>query len=365
MKIEELNKETLKDLIRSEFGITDAMEHPERFQEIGLDPRRIDEIQRKLLSSSLEVLSQEAEENELIRGCIGILGQCKVKDNKLHDNILDCLMKYMDQELMFSLEATHSFYKLAELVSPEALERRIEHLVHLLEVGDEMASWNGAYALAKLAAKVDKKSLQAHISRVLNVVRLNTGFRKAHAISALAKLYHYADLKEEILDTLLLAAQDFDENIRRASIFALSDCISEGTKDKILNLFEELLEDEVKTVKYGALEALTEVLPYKVSSEAFCSILEFLEADEPWVRWRVVLAINKAYSELDASEKERAINALSKVVQDGDIFVRVKTYEAFLNIRDLDKQDFPKIDEALKRESDFVQRWVLYNFDQR
>ena len=181
----------------------------------------------------------------------------------------------------------------------------------------------------------------------------------------LGKLFQYAGSKEKILDSLLTAAQDPDENVRRATIFALSDCISDETRDKIYSVFEVLLEDEAKTVRYGALEILTEVLPYKASNKVFDRILGFLEADELWVRWRAVLAINKAYTELDSSEKQKAVSVLIELIEDEDVFVKVRAYEALLNIKDLEKRDFPEVDEALGKESDFVRQWVLYNFDQR
>jgi hypothetical protein len=173
------------------------------------------------------------------------------------------------------------------------------------------------------------------------------------------------DLKGKALDALLLSARDANEYIRRASIFALEDCISDETKDKIFSLFEDLLEDEAKAVKYGALEALTEVLPYNISDKAFDRILGFLQADEPWVRWRVALALNKAYSELNAEQKERATSVLTELIKDEDIFVKVRAYEAFLNIKDLEKRAFPEVDERLGKESDFVRQWALYNLDQR
>jgi hypothetical protein len=366
MKIEELNRGKLRELSDQSFNVAEAIDYPERFKEIGLDPSKVDEIRERLLTLSLEILSEDkVEGTELIRSCISILGQCQVKDSKLHDSILDCLMKYMDQEHTFSLEAVHSIHKLADVVSLEALESRMQQLVHLLETGDNTASWNAAYALASMAQKMNRTLLQAHISRILNVAKSGKGFRKAHAICALGKLYQYADLKEKILDTLLLAAQDPDENTRRAAIFALEDCLSDGTKEKIFSCFKELLEDEAKTVKYGALEALTEALPYKIGSKAFDRILSFLKADEPWVRWRVALALNKAYSELDAKQKEKAINVLRELIKDEDIFVKVRAYEAFLNIKDLEKRDFPEADETLKKEPTFVQQWVLYNSEQR
>jgi len=67
--------------------------------------------------------------------------------------------------------------------------------------------------------------------------------RKVHIVSDSEKLYRYAYLREEILDTLFLAARDQDKIVRRASIFALDDCISDETKDKIFAVFEDLLED--------------------------------------------------------------------------------------------------------------------------
>jgi HEAT repeat protein len=222
------------------------------------------------------------------------------------------------------------------------------------------------YALASLAPKMDAKLLQSQVGRILNVARSHTGFRKAHAVSALGKLYQYVDnvdMKEEILDALLLAARDNDENTRRASIFAWEDCISDRTKDRIFNLFEALLEDEAKAVKYGALEALTEVLPYKIGDSAFDRIVGFLKADEPWVRWRVVLAMNKAYPELDAKQREKVTSVLRGLIKDEDIFVKVRAHQALLNIKDVEKRAFPEVDEALKEESDFVRQWVLYSLE--
>lgn len=240
---------------------------------------------------------------------------------------------------------------------------KIEELIHLLETGDDTASWDATCALMTTAPKIDRKLLQELISRVLNVVRSKAGFRKVYAVTVLGKLFQYADSKGEILDKLLLAAQDPDENTRRVSIFALSDCISGETKDKILSVFEDLLEDEAKTVRYGALEILTEVLPYKIGNKAFDGILGFLEADESWIRWRTVLAINKAYPELNDSQKEKAASVLRGMIEDEDIFVKVRAYESFLNIKNLEERDFPEVDESLIKESDFVRQWVLYNFD--
>ena len=359
MKIEELNKETLKDLINSHFWVPGAMEHPERFKEIGLDPQRMDEIQRKVLASSLDILSEEAEEGGLIGQCIEILGQCRVNDSKLHDSIFDSLMGCMDRELEFSLEAIWSLGRLADVVSKEAWEGRVPHLLDLLETGDDTASWNGMYALISLAPKMDRELLQTQIGRILSIAKSSTGFRKAHAVSALGKLYQYSDLKEDILDALFLAAQDPDENTRRASIFALEDCISNGTKGKIFNLFENLLEDKAKSVKYGALEALTEVLPYKISDKAFERILGFLKDNKPGIKWRVALALNKAYPELDAGQREKTLSTLTELIKDEDIFVKVRAYEAFSNIKDGEKKTFPEVDEALNKESDFVRQWVL------
>jgi len=240
---------------------------------------------------------------------------------------------------------------------------KVEELIHFLETGDDTASWNAAYTLMTAAPKIDRKLLQEQISRVLNIASSKDGFRKIYAVMVLGKLFQYADPKEEILDALLLSARDPDENTRRASIFALSDCISDETRDKILSVFEALLEDKAKTVRYGALEILTEVLPYKVSNKVFDRILGFLEADESWVRWRAVLAINKAYPELDSGEKQKAVSVLIGLIEDEDVFVKVRAYEALLRIKDLERRDFPEVDEALRKESDFVRQWVLYNFD--
>jgi len=368
MVIEELSREKLKELIEQSFKVAEAMDKPEQFKEIGLDPSKINEIRKKVLTLSLDILSEgKVEETELIRSCIHILGRCSIKEKELYGSIIDCLIGYMNRDFTFAIEATRSIERLADAISPEMWEgqNQAEHLVRLIETGDDMSSWNGAYALARLAAKADKKSLQAHIGRVLNVARLNADFRKAHAVSALGKLYKYADLKEEILNILLLAARDPNENTRRTAIFALEDCISAGTRDKILNMLEDLLEDEAKTVKYGALEALTEALPYKISSRAFKRILSFLKADEPWIRWRAVLTMNKAYPELDGGEKEKAVAVLRELIEDEDIFVKVRAYEALLNIKDLEKRKFPEVAERLNRESDFVRQWILYNFEQR
>ena len=238
---------------------------------------------------------------------------------------------------------------------------KIEELINLLENGDDTASWDAAYTLIISTPKMDRRLIKVQISRVLNVVRSKAGFRKANAITVLGKLFQYADVKEEILDTLLLATRDPDEDTRRASIFALSNCVSDETRDKILKVFEELLEDKAKTVKYAALEIMTEVLPHKIRNRTFERILEFLKDDESWIRWRAVLAINKAYSELNASEKEKAVSVLRGIIEDKDIFVKVRAYEALLNVKVLEKRDFPEVDEALRKESDFVRQWVLYN----
>lgn len=240
---------------------------------------------------------------------------------------------------------------------------KIEELIHLLETGDDTASWNAAYTLMTTAPKMDRKLLQAQIGRVLDIASSKVGFRKVYAVTVLGKLFQYADSNEEVLDALLLTARDSDENVRRSTIFALSDCISGETKDKIISVFEDLLEDKAKTVKYGALEILTEVLPYKMSNKALNRILEFLKADESWIRWRAVLAINKTYPELNASEKEKAVSVLRGMIEDEDIFVKVRAYEALLNIKDLEERDFPEVDETLRKESDFIRKWVLYNFD--
>jgi len=373
VKMEELNKETLKNLIPF-FNFADAIDHPEKFKELGLDPLKVGEIQRRLLTLSLEVLTEKEvalelkEEGKLwlIGRYIGLLGQCTTtKDSELHESILNCLMEYMDHPLEFANETAHSLGRLADIISKDAWESRIRHLVDVLETGDDTTSWNGVYALASLAPKIDSKFLQEQIGRVLTVARSDAGFRKAHAISASGKLYQYVNSskREEILNTLLIAARDPDENTRRAAIFALENCTSDGTKGEIFSLFEDLLEDEVKMVKYGALEALTDVLPYKISNQAFDKILEFLKADEPWVRWRVALTLNKAYPELDAEQRERAVSVLTGLIKDKDVFVKVRAYEAFLNIRKFEKREFLKVDETLKNESDFVQHWVLYNVD--
>ena len=238
---------------------------------------------------------------------------------------------------------------------------KIEELINLLENGDDMTSWDAAYTLIMSAPNMDRRLIKMQISRVLNVERSKSGFRKVNAITVLGKLFQYADVKEEILDTLLLATRDPDKDTRRASIFALSNCISDETRDKILKVFENLLEDKAKTVRYGALEIMTEVLPYKINNKTFDRILEFLKADESWIRWRAVLAINRAYTELNANEKEKAISVLRGLIEDKDIFVKVRAYEALLNIKVLERRDFPEVDETLRKESDFVRQWVLYN----
>ena len=368
MRIEELDRERLKDISDQLFNFAEAMDHPEKFKEIGLDPSRIDEIREKLLTLSIEILSEKKrgkeEEKELTLSCIHILGRCGIKEKELHDSIIDCLVGCMNYDFTFAMEASKSIERLADITSIEMWEgqNRLENLVQLIETGDDTASWNGAYALSRLAAKVDRERLQADIERVLNVARSSTGFRKVCAASALGKLYQSADSskKEEILDTLLLSVRDPDEDTRRASIFALEDCISDGTKDKILKCFEDLLKDEKKAVKYGALEALTEVLPYRISDKSFDRILGFLKADDPGIRWRVALALNKAYPKLDTKQKEKAVSVLKNLVKDEDIFVKVRAYEAFLNIKDLEKRKIPEVDESLKEESDFVKGWVLY-----
>ncbi len=213
------------------------------------------------------------------------------------------------------------------------------------------------------ARKVLLKYYPQYLAPAIWYRKAKTSFRKIHLVSASGRLNRYVDLKGNTLDTLLLAAQDPDENTRRASIFALEDCISDETKDKIFNLLEDLLEDKAKTVKYGALEALTEVLPYKISDKAFDKILGFLNVDEQWVRWRVVLALNKACPQLDTKQKEKAVRVLTELIKDEDIFVKVRAYEGLLNIKDIEKRSFPEVDEALKEESDFVRRWVFYSFE--
>jgi HEAT repeat protein len=269
----------------------------------------------------------------------------------------------MNRSIGSAAAAVESFYKLADVVPKEKWEGQISHLLNLLKTGNDTTSWNGAYALASLAPKMDDKFLQEQIGKILNIARSHTGFRKTHAVSCLGKLYHYADSREEILDTLLSSARDSSENMRRAAIFALEGCISDETKDRIFSCFEDLLEDEANMVKYGALEALTEVLPYRISDKALDRILGFLKADEQWVRWRVALALGKAYPKLDAKQREKAVSTLTELIRDKDIFVKVRAYEALLNIKKSAKREFPKVDKALKSEPDFVQHWVLYNSD--
>jgi hypothetical protein len=59
MRIEELDRERLKDISDQLFNFAEAMDHPEKFKEIGLDPSRIDEIREKLLTLSIEILSEK------------------------------------------------------------------------------------------------------------------------------------------------------------------------------------------------------------------------------------------------------------------------------------------------------------------
>ena len=56
------------------------------------------------------------------------------------------------------------------------------------------------------------------------------------------------------------------------------------------------------------------------------------------------------------------MSVLKGLIKDEDIFVKVRDYEAFLKIKDLEKKIFSEIDDALKKESEFVRHWVLYNF---
>jgi hypothetical protein len=61
-------------------------------------------------------------------------------------------------------------------------------------------------------------------------------------------------------------------------------------------------------------------------------------------------------------QKGKAVSVLKGLIKDEDIFVKVRDYEAFLKIKDLEKKIFPEIDDALKKELEFVRHWVLYNF---
>lgn len=247
----------------------------------------------------------------------------------------------------------------------KAEQRTTQQLVDLLENGDDNASWDAAYALMRTAADAANGSFQAHIGRIMDIARSKAGFTKLHAITVLGKLFRRADDSEEILDTLLLCATDPDANTRRASLFALSECISDGTRDRILGVFEDLLADGAKTVKFAALEVLTETLPHTIRGGTLDRILRFLEADELSIRWRAVLAMNKAYPKLNAEDKDTALRVLRQAIESEDIFVKVRAYEALLNISDLEKRRFPEVDEALERESEFLRQWVLYNVDSR
>ena len=247
----------------------------------------------------------------------------------------------------------------------KAEQRTTEELVDLLENGDDNASWDAAYALMRSAADDANGPLQAHIGRIMDIARSKAGLTKARAITVLGKLFRHADDSEEILDMLLLAARDPDANTRRASLFALSDCISDGTRDRILGVFQDLLADGAKTVTFAALEVLTETLPHTIRGGTLDRILRFLEADELSIRWRAVLAMNKAYPKLNAEDKDTALRVLRQAIESEDIFVKVRAHEALLNISDLEKRRFPEVDEALERESGFVRQWVLYNVDYR
>jgi HEAT repeat protein len=77
----------------------------------------------------------------------------------------------------------------------------------------------------------------------------------------------------------------------------------------------------------------------------------------------VALATNKAYPELDAEQREKALSVLTALIKDEDIFVKVRAYEALFNIKNLEKKELPEVDEALRKESDFVRQWTLYNLD--
>lgn len=190
-------------------------------------------------------------------------------------------------------------------------------------------------------------------------------YGKVSSIYMLGNQFARSDDREKILDSLLISARDPDANVRRASLFSLVDCISDDTRVRIVGVFEDLLADETKTVKYAALEVLTEALPHSIREGTLDRILGFLEADEVSIRWQAILAIDKAYPDLNAEDRDTAVGVLSQAIDSEDIFVKVRAYQALSNIRDSEKRSFPEVDAALERESDFVQWWAHYNDDIR
>ena len=137
MRIEELDRERLKGISDQLFKFAEAMDHPEKFKEIGLDPSRIDEIREKLLTLSIEILSEKKrgkeEERELTLSCIHILGRCGIKEKELHDSIIDCLVGCMNYDFTLAVEAAKSIERLAAIILPEMWEgqNRLENIVIL------------------------------------------------------------------------------------------------------------------------------------------------------------------------------------------------------------------------------------------
>jgi len=241
----------------------------------------------------------------------------------------------------------------------------LDLLTGFLESDDDNASWEAAYGLMKTAVDNANGALQTHVGRIMGIATSTAGHTRVHAITVLGKLFPHVDGREGILNALIRFAEDPDANVRRASLFALTDCISDDAKDEIVGVFEALLADETKTVKFAALEVLTEALPHRISKGTLERILRFLEADEVSIRWRAILAIDKAYPELSAQDQKTAVGALTQAIGSEDAFVKVRAYQALFNIRDSEKRTFPEVDAALERESDFVQLWAHYDDDIR
>lgn len=250
-----------------------------------------------------------------------------------------------------------------------------EELIDLLENGDDRTSWDAACNLmraprgylkaGRFRVPLAHGSWGALVDRTVDIARSTAGFTKVNAIYVLGKLFPRVDNREEVLDTLLLTARDSDANVRRASVFALADCISDDTKSKIVGVFEDLLADEAKTVRFAALEVLTEALPHRIGEGTLDRIMEFLEADEVSIRWRAALAIDKAYPGLNVEDKVTAIGVLRQAIESEDIFVKVRAYQALFNIRDSEARGFPEVDAVLERESEFVRLWAHYDDDLR
>lgn len=244
-------------------------------------------------------------------------------------------------------------------------QKTIQELVELLEDSDDDVSWEAAYDLMKMVTDAPDGELLGHVSQIMDIATSTAGAPRIHAIYVLGKLCACADDREKMLDTLLLGARDPDARVRRASLFALSDCLSDDTRDGIVRVFEDLLVDKARTVRFAALEALTEALPHGIRDETLSRIVDFLKSDEVSIRWRAVLAIDKAYAKLGTEDKETALRVLTQAIQSEDIFVKVRAYEALYNIQNLEKQPFPEVHAALESESDFVQLWARYNDDFR